>query len=218
MTGKKITLIVVFICFGAVLLAQNKEASLILEKSIQYHDPKGQWNAFHHQVEFLSQRPNGTDRKSIVTIDNNKGYFSLKEPANDMEITLDQCSIVPEGKTCAQVQRMRNYYIYLWGLPMKLKDDGTVLSKEVGEELFNGIECFVIRVPYEQDVWIFYIDKKSYALKGYLFYKDEPTKKGEVIYLDEEVVIDKMRIPKRRKWYTTPDKTFLGTDILISTD
>jgi hypothetical protein len=71
-------------------------------------------------------------------------------------------------------------------------------------------------VPYKEDIWFFYIDKSTFAMKAYMFLKDEPLRKGEIIYLDNEVKIGDMRIPKQRKWVTMPDQKFLGTDILTS--
>jgi len=205
--------------FSSVLaIGQMPSAERLLDKSIKYHDPKGQWSSFNHQMNFTSERPNGPDRKSTVLINNNKGLFKLTEENNDMEIVMDSCTLIPSGKTCDNVKRTRNYYVYLWGLPMKLKDKGTVLDPKVAEEKFEGIDCYVLRVPYDEDIWFFYIDKSSYAMKGYMFYKDEPAKRGEVIKLEEEVLVGNIRIPKKRKWLTTPDLKFLGTDILISSN
>ena len=201
---------------GTTSIAQLQTAEEILNKSIQYHDPKNQWNTFNHSMDFVSERPNGPDRKSTVLINNTKGQFKLMEENNDMEIVMESCVTIPPGKTCDQVKRTRNYYLYLWGLPMKLKDQGTNLDPKVTEEVFEGKDCYVLRVPYEKDVWFFYIDKSSYEMTAYMFYQDEATKKGELIYLDDEEKIDNMRIPKKRKWLTTPDQKVLGTDVLTS--
>lgn len=201
---------------GTTCLAQSQTADEILDKSIQYHDPKNQWSSFDHSMNFVSERPNGPDRKSTVYINNTKGQFKLSEENNNMEILMESCVTIPSGKTCDQVKRTRNYYLYLWGLPMKLKDQGTNLDPKVIEETFEGRDCYVLRVPYEKDVWFFYIDKSSYEMTAYMFYQDEAAKKGELIYLDDEVKIDNMRIPKKRKWLTTPDHKLLGTDVLTS--
>lgn len=216
MMNKLLLYILFFLVAGFGVNAQEMNATTILNKSIRYHDPNGEWKRFNHEMEFVSERPKGPDRKSTVVINNNKGYFSLTETGNHMEIIMDSCLQVPVGKTCDNVKRTRNYYVYLWGLPMKLKDEGTVLDPKVVEEKFEGVDCYVLRVPYDEDTWFFYIDKSTYAMKAYMFYKDEPTKKGELIYLDEEAVVGDMKIPKKRKWVTTPEGNLLGTDILIS--
>ncbi|MFZ1809162.1 MAG: DUF6503 family protein [Cyclobacteriaceae bacterium] len=218
MNYKKLTLLLAIISSGVYAVAQEMSATSILEKSIQYHDPKGQWSTFNHEMEFVSERPNGPDRKSRATIDNNKGYFHLEENGNKMTVTMDDCTDIPEGKTCEDVKRTRNYYVYLWGLPMKLKDKGTAIDSKVMEEKFEGKDCYMLRVPYAEDIWFFYINMATYKMEGYMFYKDEPTKKGEVIYLDGEERVGDMRIPKNRKWVTTPDSRVLGTDVLMSSN
>lgn len=218
MSHKKLILFLAIISSSVYSYAQKMTAMAILEKSIQYHDPKGQWNNFNHEMEFVSERPNGPDRKSKALIDNSKGYFQLEENGSVMSVTMEECGEVPADKTCDNVKRTRNYYVYLWGLPMKLKDQGTVIDSKVMEEKFEGTDCYVLRVPYDEDIWFFYIDKATYAMKGYMFYKDEPAKKGEVIYLEGEERVGDMRIPKSRKWLTTPDSKFLGTDILMSSN
>ena len=196
--------------------AQPLTAEQVLGKALKYHDPKEEWRTFNHQLNFVSERPNGADRLSTVTINNNTGLFELMEDGNNMAILMDSCITIPTGKTCEQVKRIRNYYVYLWGLPMKLKDEGTALDPIVKEEKFEGVACYVLRVPYDQDVWFFFIDKSNFAMKAYMFLKDEPLREGELIYLDDEVRIGEMRIPKKRKWVTMPDQEVLGTDILTS--
>lgn len=216
MIYKKLILPSAIILCSVYSVAQKLNATAILEKSIQYHDPKGQWSSFNHIMEFVSERPNGPDRKSMVTIDNSRGYFNLAEDGSEMTVIMDECTDIPQGKTCENMKRTRNYYLYLWGLPMKLKDKGTVIDQKAKEENLEGVACYVLRVPYEDDTWFFYIDKATYAMKGYMFYKDEPARKGEMIYLKGEERVGDMRIPKNRRWVTTPDGEFLGTDILMS--
>lgn len=212
----KFLLLLLLSAFGKGIAVQPMTAEQILKQSLKYHDPKGEWKNFNHQLNFVSERPGGEDRKSTVVINNNKGLFELTETDNNMGIVMDSCFRIPEGKTCDQVKRTRNYYVYLWGLPMKLKDAGTVIDPNVKEEKMEGVDCYILRVPYEEDIWFFFIDKSTFAMKAYMFLKDEPLRKGELIYLDDEVRIGDMRIPKRRKWVTMPEQKFLGTDILTS--
>lgn len=111
--------------------------------------------------------------------------------------------------------RMRNYYSYLWGLPMKLTDPGTVIEDSVQTEILNGIKYLLIKVPYEKDIWYFYIDPETYRMAAYKFYQDEPNLKGEIIYLHDEVDYEGMKIPANRSWYRTEIPEFLGTDQLL---
>ena len=89
---------------------------------------------------------------------------------------------------------------------------------EVGEAIHEGQVCHVLRVNYQKDTWYFYIDKKTFQMRTYLFYQDADETKGEFILLKEEFKVSGMNIPKERSWYTLPDSTFLGTDVLISSN
>jgi hypothetical protein len=66
---------------------------------------------------------------------------------------------------------MQNYYTYLYGLPMKLKDPGTIISSVVNRNL--GKEYLVLKsnTSIGTDSW--YFEPKTYALKIYQFYHDE---------------------------------------------
>jgi len=81
----------------------------------------------------------------------------------------------------------RNYYTYLYGLPMKLKDLGRIISPRVLEKKINGSSYWVLKVNYKPDLgsdtWYFYFDKNSYALKRYQFFHDESKNDGEHIVL-----------------------------------
>jgi hypothetical protein len=56
---------------------------------------------------------------------------------------------------------MQNYYTYLYGLPMKLKDPGTI-SSVVNRKNFLGKEYLVLKVKYEEsigtDSWYFILN------------------------------------------------------------
>ena len=111
--------------------------------------------------------------------------------------------------------RMRNYYTYLWGLPMKLNDSGTQIDQEVSREELNGKSYLVARVPYEKDIWYFYIDPSTFQMEAYKFYQDEPNQKGEIIYLEGLMDFQGLKIPANRTWYRTETPEFFGTDKLI---
>lgn len=48
----------------------------------------------------------------------------------------------------------------------------------------------------------------------YKFYKDEAAGKGELITLEDEMMVDGIKIPQKRSWYTLPEMEYLGTDVL----
>ena len=116
---------------------------------------------------------------------------------------------------------MRNYYDYLWGLPMKLRDPGTRLGAVTRVEV-DGEPRWRLRVTYDpevgSDVWDFDFDPETYALAGYRFFHDEAAGDGEWIALDGEIEGRGLRIPQTRAWYMNVDDEFLGTDKLVGID
>jgi hypothetical protein len=217
-----LSLSVVFIlvfCFGSC--DSKLTGSKLIQKSIEYHDPKGQWQELNRVFYFADSRPGKPSRQYTVQIDLPGNYFKYINSGENLvyEVDGENCIGSEKGsKDCERAMMLRNYYGYLWGLPMKLKDKGTEIDRAYKVEDLNGIEAFVVRVPYEKDIWYFYLHPETYALLAYKFYKDEEKKIGEIIYLKEEVIMGEMKIPAERSWYRTENDEFLGTDFLLKTE
>lgn len=232
---KKILLtpIVLFhiICFG-----QNLTGEELINKSIAYHDPNNSWSRFAGDLNITMETPNRAPRVSSITLDLQKQYFK-NEYGRDgntitQEINKKNCSILlnksqeftaEEEKTyrlsCEQAKRTRDYYTYLYGLPMKLKDPGTLINPKVEKRSFKGKDYWVAQVNYEkgvgEDTWYFYFDPSTFALEVYQFYHDESKNDGEYILLTEESEVNGIKMPKNRAWYYNKDDTYLGTDFLF---
>lgn len=215
--------------------AQTITGQQLLEKSIQYHDPKDKWDKFKGTLLLKETRPNGADRQSVLKLDNKKKYFYLDQNRagyriektvknNACTYKVNGSTTVPDSLvqkfrlTCSQLQRIRNYYIYLWGMPMKLKDAGTQIHEKVSATTFQGAEVLSMKVTYDKsvgkDIWYFYFNPKNYALVGYRFYHEEAVNDGEYIPLVGEEIINGIRFPKARTWYVNKDDRLLGADIL----
>ncbi len=192
-----------------------KTGKELVERSIKYHDPKGEWPDMTATFVLKDSLPTGRDSRTYeFTVDNSKSKMSYSIDGLKYEVWND--SIVQiEGEIEEQrALRMRNYYTYLWGLPMKLKDPGTIIEDEIKTEIISGREYLMLRVPYEMDSWYFYFDPETYRMAAYKFYKDEPNQVGEIIYLEGEIEFLTMKIPANRTWYRTEKQEFLGTDML----
>lgn len=193
----------------------------LVKKSIQYHDPKDEWKNINHLFYFSDTRPDKSSRHYQVSIDVSENYFRYINESEELvyEISKEKClSDKPERPDCERGLMLRDYYMYLWGLPMKLLDPGTAITEEYQRETIEGIEAYVVQVPYEKDVWYFYLHPENYSLIAYKFYKDEPKAIGEIIYLEGEINIGEMKIPAKRSWYRTENDEFLGTDFLLKTE
>jgi len=123
---------------------------------------------------------------------------------------------------CDRVVLYRDYYTYLWGMPMKLRDPGTRLDPGVSDAVFQGRQVKSLRVTYDPEVggdtWYFYFDPDSAALVGYRFFHDESANDGEYIVLEGEVSGGGLRLPKARTWFTNAEDRLLGTDTLTGLD
>lgn len=218
--------------------AQELTAEELLERSIQFHDPSGQWQTAKMELVISMETPSRSPRTSKVAINNETGEFGVSYVSKghllDYRVDgLDSATVLVDfqdatGRTdidsldlsVDRARRWRNYYSYLYGLPMKLKDPGTIIDEEVRSDYFNGQQVLSIRVTYDEsvgsDIWYFYFHPETYAMVGYRFYHDESINDGEYIVMDSMEIQNGMRIPKNRFWYVNEDSRFLGADMMIS--
>ncbi|MDN3203653.1 DUF6503 family protein [Algoriphagus sediminis] len=188
----------------------------MIKASINYHDPEGQWTNFKGTLFFEdSLPPHREDRVYQVELDNSNSEMTYSIEGLKYQVIQDSVVNLEGEVEEERALRMRNYYTYLWGLPMKLNDPGTIIEEEVSDEILNGKTYHVIRIPYEKDIWYFYLEPETYRMAAYKFYQDEPNEKGEIIYLDGELEHNGMKIPQNRTWYRTEIPEFLATDKLV---
>lgn len=227
-------LVVVSTLFAIPASAEAPSADDLLARSIAHHDPDGKFLTGTWCLTFRETRPGGSDRHSEILVDvPGERFKMLRKGEHEIagvidgehcEMTLDGRSDVTDAEreehrlSCERLGFMQNYYVYLWGLPMKLRDPGTHLG-DVEATTFMDQPVYGLRVTYDADVggdvWYFYFDRDSSALVGYRFYHDEEKNDGEYIVLEGEHEAHGMRLPESRAWYTHQEERHLGTDILV---
>ncbi|NKB88306.1 MAG: hypothetical protein GKS06_08810 [Acidobacteria bacterium] len=174
-------------------------------------------------------------RTTELIIDNGASKFWMKMErfgrVTETTVTGDECWTTFNGSSefteqeterfqlsCDRMLRWRDYYTYLYGLPMKLRDEGTIVDPLAVRTEFEGEEVWQVRVTYDPEVgtdtWYFYFSPEDYSLTGYRFYHDESANDGEYIILDR-IQDGDMRIPKVRSWFRNNDDELLGTDKLM---
>lgn len=237
MTTKLFTTLLFLSCtFSMVAQSNSLTATEVLAKSIEYHDPKGKWEKGKFDLKLKESRPNGAFRETKLAINNEKQTFELSQKRGNRLISryveAGQCENKLDGAAtfskeenekfrldCAYSTRMKDYYMYLYGLPMKLRDPGTILKEEVALKDFQGTKLLEVKVTYDPEVgadtWYFYFDSSTYALSGYRFYHDESKNDGEYILISGEEQVGPLRLPKTRAWYTHKEDKLLGTDELV---
>ncbi|SIN77251.1 DUF6503 family protein [Algoriphagus halophilus] len=187
----------------------------LVQRAISYHDPNGNWDDLKATFYMKDSLPPGRDSRTYeFSLDNSHSKMTYAIEGLQYQVINDSLKILTGGITEERALRMRNYYTYLWGLPMKLNDPGTVIEKEIRKEEIDGKEYLVARVPYEEDQWYFYFEPETYRMAAYKFYKDEPNQVGEIIYLEGEKEFKGIKIPANRTWYRTEKPEFLGVDML----
>ena len=221
--------------------SQNISGNELLNKAIAYHDPNGNWENFNGTLNVTMEIPNSPNRTTEIKINLPEEYFYSKaRRENDIiEFILkkDECEILYNGSSdfseeiakekrlsCDRANMYKNYYTYLYGLPMKLKDPGTIIEEKVELKKFKGKEYLVLKVTYKKevgkDIWFFYFNPKIYAMEIYQFFYSKKGSSeidlatGEYILLSEEKTINGIKLPKNRVWITNKDEKILGTDIL----
>jgi hypothetical protein len=222
-------------CFTNLKAQDIITANELLEKSINFHDPQNKWKTFSGKMLIEMETPSSSLRRTILEMDFTKQYFKSSVTKDnytvESELNKGKCtlklngstSIFPKIKdslriTCDRAKFMKNYYQYLYGLPMKLKDKGTNLNPVVRTKTFMEKEYLVLKATYEQtigkDTWYFYFDPSTYAMEAYQFFHDESKNDGEYILLSEIENVGSIKMPKVRTWYYNKDDKLLGTDIL----
>jgi hypothetical protein len=216
-------------------MSQVLTAEQVLANSIAYHDPNGVWGSFKGTFKIRMDSPDRAPRISEITMDQGSEHFRLyvrqENDTKTYELTGPKCTLKLNGTedfsesdaenhrlTCDRARMYRDYYTYLYGLPMKLRDPGTRISPEVTKQTFQGKEYLVLEVRYDpevgKDLWYFYFDPESFAMEAYQFYHDKAKNDGEYITLEGAFLLMGMRLPRNRSWYTNAEAKHLGTDIL----
>lgn len=229
---KKLILLL-FIHCSLTNFSQEITGEQLLNRAIKFHDPNNNWSTFKGTLFVTMKTPNRPKRESEITIDLPKEYFSVKAQTSGNTTTYNvinkNANIKFNGNIPTEEEKKKynlnieranlykNYYTYLYGLPMKLKDEGTIIHKKVERKKFKEKEYLVLTVTYlkeiGKDTWYFYFDPTTYAMEVYQFFKDTK-ESGEYILLSGLEIINGIKMPKNRAWYYNKDDGYLGTDFL----
>lgn len=215
--------------------AQEMTGTELLDKAVAYHDPHGHWSTFQGKLSIEMVTPKEAPRLSLILLDLPNDHFEshVRKEGHTIKSILkkDICELLLNDSpviadtyrerfniTCERAKMMKDYYTYLYGLPMKLKNPGTIINPKVTKASFKGKDYLRLRATYEkgvgEDIWYFYFDPLTYALQVYQFFHNETENDGEYILLDDLLEVNGIKMPKVRAWYYNKDNTYLGTDHL----
>ena len=210
----------------------------LITKSIAYHDPGGRWDSGEIALRIMESRPNGVTRTVEVGMAPGRGAVEVSRETDaavvsfavsgeeimrravDGDEELDEAALGEHNLGAERVMWLRNYYLFVWGLPMKLRDPGTIVDPEPVMDSYNGQDALKVRVTYDPEVggdtWYFYFHPDTARMIGYRFYHDESANDGEYIHLDGEIESSGLRLPAKRRWFFHSNDEFLGEDEAVS--
>ena len=165
----KYFLLSVLLCCGVSNYAQDITGPELLERAIAFHDPNDNWSTFKGKMLIEMESPKRSLRSTLIEMKLPNNYFktTVKKDNYTIESELDKgdCTLKLNGSTsifprikdslnisCDRAKMMKNYYTYLYGLPMKLKDPGTIIDDKVIKKTFKGKEYLVLKATYEKEV------------------------------------------------------------------
>lgn len=200
---------------------QNQEpltSEEILAQSIAYHDPGSKWSNLNTKFEIESQSVFNDNNKDTIELrfDILKDKFGYNNYRTNEVVSFEgaNCYAHSMKGLCESKGWTKNFYTYIWGLPMKLKDEGTVLSSIVVDTLFFEKPCYALSVKYEAESWLYFINKESSKLEGFQFIFNNDNEKGEYVRNIGNSDMSGVDVPMKRIWYDLKGKE-LGTDVVV---
>ncbi len=218
--------------------SETTNKSQLLNNTLTYHDPNGNWPNLKSRLYLTSTDTAGQEHPFEIELDNATGYFAhinhkdgkeaVKGFAGGKEFYLldgnqeitdeerEQYELTPEA-----LKWVHSFYSFLYGLPMKLTDEGANITDAENMEELRGESYHVLEVNYDTSVgsdnWFFYLHPETYAMKAYRFNHGDP-ESGEYILLEQEENVQEIRMPKVRKWFWNKNNEYIGTDTLIKSE
>ena len=228
--------IVCLVAFSSARAQSALSAREILERSVSFHDPDGKWPAYQAVLRLEETRPNQPSRFRTITIDRPGMKVDIFEDLDSLTLLQGYRDGAPyvevngqPGATNAEIRALaltanritylHHYYLYLYGIPMKLlEDEATLIGNEVQVVNFHGYDAYRVTIsygePWHEHDWAFYFDTDTFAMVAYQFWRRSPTEDGEYVLLEGMETIAGIRQPKIRTWYTNVDDENIARDIL----
>lgn len=218
----------------------STEAGRLVARSIAFHDPDGLWGEAPIRLAWHGTDAEGEERMALdLRFAPGVDSFSLQGSYAGRSLAYRAgaagWSATVDGRAASELDstvrgRMglvrddglfwRNYFGFLAGLPMKIRDPGARLDSATAGTRFDGREVRSVRVTYDPevggDVWTFYFDPTTAALVGARFDHDEGANDGEYLVFEGLATDSTLRLPRERRWYVDADDRFLGTDVIRS--
>lgn len=215
---KHFTLLTILTSIVLSCSTKPKNASEIISNSIEFHDSNLQWqklnSKFFFKSSFAFNDSIPEDLQISIDVPNNNFIYKNMDRNVELEYFEDSCIKKSVNGSCDGYQWTKNFYTYVWGLPMKLTDPNVIPNPEWTMDSLNGFSCYAVRINYESENYTFYFDQNDYQLRGFQFLKNDQSGKGEIVHLDGIYQFQNIKFPKKRTWLHLNNDT-IGVNEII---
>lgn len=195
-------------------------ANSIIERSINFHDPKDNWNKLNATFSFESSFSwnDSIPEELNISIDVPKNEFRYVNLDRKVDIFYpkDSCIVNSKDGSCAGYSWTKNFYTYVWGLPMKLKDPGIKPEEDFVKMTLRGKEVYEVKVNYDAENFKFYFDSKTFQLEFFSFLKNDTSGHGEFIILKDLYEFNGIKFPAHKTWTNLSDTSLIGTNVVTT--
>ncbi len=226
----KVTILIVLVGYCRAQEMDNKN---LISKSISFHDPNGRWKNF--EGEFLIQTE--SDHSVELILDNSRSQASWKEILKSKDTLYggfvgDSCFVQKNGRLipnkgaienflleCDKIKERTQYWIYMYGLPMKLMDDEVNFTTDPKVISFLQSSYWMTEVNYnlnqDEEFWRFYFNRETFALEAAQFFHPALNNDSEYILFDHLQWIQGIRLPTKHSWFMKNTNEFIGDEKLV---
>lgn len=231
-----LALLVALACAPRASDGDGLDAGIVLGLAIGFHDPEGRWASGRFAFAVEESSADGTMRRSRLRIDNGERRFELhtERAGRQVEVRVDGDEVVvladgvlvTDRRTAAalgldpeRAHGLRDTYLYMYGLPMKLHDPGTRLDPVARRTRFEGRDVLELVVTYDpevgSDAWTFYVDPVDYSLAGCRVERGAGDQPDETLVFEGLAEIEGLRLPRVRHRRASEDGRPLGVDAIV---
>ncbi len=200
--------------------AGSLSAEEIIDKSVTFHDPSNNWHKLHARFMFVSKFKNNPfpTENLAITINNPKNEFKYQNIQRNFEasFTPNNCKTISKTGDCNNYTWTKNFYTYVWGLPMKLKDTGVKIDSSYTTEVLHNQKCYKVSVQYPAENYFFYFRCSDFELVAFSFLKNDSSGHGEFVEMSGKYIFNNITFPRKRVCKELVTKKILGENSVIN--
>lgn len=211
----------------------------IWRRVIQHYDPHESWDQFRGEMHLYTIHPEGGSTEEDLVLDNARAFYQSTLFVNDQIVVkqLDngaaffslngRTELTEEERDKYQLREESLMQIFQhhqvhFGLPMHLQAVGLTLNAEAGKEVFNGVDCWVLKFSgevekaaaayFKDPIWL-YINPEDYSVQGMRYHNQEEGLPASYVIFSDEIEVGGIRAPKIKTYYRAQDDSYWFTDV-----